>query len=84
MIKACLFKMIFFWFYKLRTDQMECIFLSYYAYRDNEQITVKYFNDFKELEFNYSTILEIKPKKQHILDDSLRILSVILKPKNKL
>ena len=65
------------------TDHTKCCFFSSYAYRDNEQITLKYFENFNELEFNCSpiniTILEIKPKMPLILDNSLKKLSVTFK-----
>jgi len=80
----CFLLIVMFFTYLLQTYQTGCSFSSSYAYRENEQTTLKYFRDFKDLEFNCSkpiniTILEIKPKNQLILDNSLKFLSVTLK-----
>ena len=62
----------------LKSDK-DCCFQTNKAYRNNEAITLKDFDDLKSLKFNCSkplnniSFLKIKPNKQIILDDSLEI-----------
>lgn len=67
------------------TSQDCCLNSAKYAYKNNERLTLSGFSSLNELKFNcskpfYLSILQFKPSKQLILDDSLKFKNFIVIP----